>query len=745
MKRLLVLASLIAAPRGAAAQQAALVRGTVRDSATRQPLQDAQVTASPGGRTVLTDAAGRYILGGLAAGTVIVRVRRFGYYPAADTLTLAPGDSSVADFTLRASALHVEPVIVTAGKRSQLLDQVVASVALVSDSEIARRAVGTVDEAVDKAPGVQFLNGQINIRGSSGYVQGLGARVLLLVDGVPANQADRGGINWDMLPVDQIERVEVVKGAGSALYGSAALGGVVNLITRELPAGWHARVRATGGTLANPPDTVWRFRDYTGAHEDLVAGATYGGDAVRAGLTAGGGHSDGYRQQDRSDHWEVVGTGAWLPSTATRLHATASWASNQYQAPLLWCESGQCDDRGQSYQPFMIDREQRGAYTRSDKGLFAATLEHTASPQLAWLARGSWLRTDFTDRRQPAGDFGVANGYGGEVRGVVRPPDSAEGVGRGGTGRVVTVGAEITHSNVTSDIFQDHSQDAVAAYGESEQRLGAVRATVGARVDYLAVDGGSLRAVVSPRAGVVLPCGPMVWRASAGRGFRAASLAERFVQTSLGGGITVDPNPNLGPETAWSFELGNAAQRGAIRSDVALFWTEASDLIEPALVLKDSVVNSVHIQVVHVQFQNLQRARLAGLDLALYASPFAPHLSTSLAYTFLYARELAHDTVPLRPLAFRPKHLLTVTADYAYGAFGVGADFRFMSRYDRVELYPPTDPQVAPKVLDVRAGYQPGPLAVRLLVTNVLNYLYNLVPQTLAPVRTVSMTLTWKY
>ena len=85
MKRLLVLASLIAAPRGAAAQQAALVRGTVRDSATRQPLQDAQVTASPAGRTVLTDAAGRYVLGGLAAGTVVVRVRRFGYSPADDS------------------------------------------------------------------------------------------------------------------------------------------------------------------------------------------------------------------------------------------------------------------------------------------------------------------------------------------------------------------------------------------------------------------------------------------------------------------------------------------------------------------------------------------------------------------------------------------------------------------------------------------------------------------------------------
>ena len=727
MKRLLILASLTAAPVGAATQQAAIVHGTVRDSATRKPLQDAQITASGGRHTVLTDAAGRYTLAGLAAGTVVVRVKRFGYDPAADTLTLAPGDSGVADFALRPSALHVEPVIVTAGKRSQLLDQVVTSVALVSDTEIARRAVTTVDEAVDKAPGVQLLNGQINIRGSSGYVQGLGARVLLLVDGVPANEGDRGGINWDMLPVDQIERVEIVKGAGSALYGSAALGGVVNLITRELPAGWQARVRATGGTLANPPEDVWRFRDYTGAREGLDASVSYGGDAIRAGLTAGGGHSDGYRQQDRSDHWEVLSTGAWVPSDATRLHVLGSWASNQYQAPLLWCEAGQCDDRGQAYQPFMIDAQQAGAFTRSDKGLFAATLEHTVSPRESWLSRASWLRTAFTDYRRPTGDFGVANRYGAEMRGVVRPAAS----------RVVTVGAEGALSDVSSDIFGNHWQDEFAAYGESEQRLGRARVTAGARVDYIAVDGGGLSAVVSPRAGLVVPGGrgTLVWRVSAGRGFRAPSLAERFVQTSLGG-LSVVPNPSLGPETAWSFELENAAQFGTVvRTDAALFWTEARDLIEP----------TVDATTAQIQFQNLQRARLAGLDLALYASPFTPHLSTSFAYTFLYTRELAHDSVPARPLAFRPRHLLTLGADYSWTGFEVGADFRYMSRYERVELYPPTDPRVAPKVLDVRAGYRRDALAVRLLIANALNYLYNLAPQTLAPVRTVTLTLTWTY
>jgi outer membrane receptor for ferrienterochelin and colicins len=725
VKPLLLVAVLVGSAGRAtllAAQTGALY-GTVRDSATGAAIQGAMVAAGAGHR-VFTDAAGRYTLPRLPAGTVVMAVRRLGYDPAADTLTLAPGDSIRLDFVLTPRSLSLEPVVVTAGKRSQLLDQVATSVAIVSDTAIARRAVNTVDEAVDKAPGAQMLNGQINIRGSSGFVQGFGSRVLLLVDGVPANEGDRGGIDWDMLPMADVERVEIVKGAGSSLYGSAALGGVVNLITREIPTGSHARVRATGGGFANPPDAIWRFRDYTGKQEGLDVTGSYGGDVLRGSLTAGGRHSDGYREQDRSDAWEVRGKGEWLSSDATHLRVTGSWASHQYQAPLLWCERGTCDDRGLAFQPFKIDSAGAGAYTRSDKGFLAATLEHTASPRLAWLARGSWLRTDFTDHRRPTGDFGVADRSGLELRGEMHLAE----------GRVAVIGIEGARAALTSDIFGNHTETALAAYTESEQRLGLARLTAGARLDYVRV-GGAVSAVVSPRICAVLPQGAFVWRASVGRGFRAPSLAERFVRTSLSG-VTVIPNPDLEPETAWSAELGTTAHLAhAVRADAALFWTEARAFIEP----------SVDTTTFQIQFRNVQRARLMGLDLAATASPFTSRLSVTLAYTFLYARELPHDTVPSRPLAFRPTHLLTLGADYDWGGLGVGADFRLMSRYERVELYASTDPLVSPKVLDLRASLQRGPVTARLLLSNALNYLYNLVPRTLAPVRTLTLAVTWTY
>ncbi|OLC07875.1 MAG: hypothetical protein AUH42_02770 [Gemmatimonadetes bacterium 13_1_40CM_70_11] len=709
-----------------AAQGTGEVYGAVRDTVGR-PIPAARVSVPGKLLSATADARGEYRLSGVPAGTVVLSAGQvIGYLPVFDTVSITAGLPLRHDFVLRPGVVSLHPIVVTAAKRPQSLEDVVPSVALMSDSDVAKRAVNTIDEAVDKAPGVQFLNGQVNIRGSTGYVQGLGSRVLLLVDGVPVNQGDRGGISWDLLPVGDVERVEVVKGAGSALYGSAAFGGVVNLITREVPLGFHARVRATGGAYANPPYPEWRFRDFTGMHGGADLTSSYGREDLRGAITVGGRRSDGYRQQDHRDHWQLAGKGEWQASPDTRLTLSGSWASDQYQVPLAWCERGTCDDRGQAYQPFLIDMAGLGNRTRSDKGYVAAVLAGEPSERVHWQARASWLRTHFTDIQPKSGDdFGVGNRYGGELRGEFRLPSDGTGV--------VTVGAESALSDVVSDIFGSHRQGEYAAYGEGDRPLGATRLAIGARIDFLTIDGGGLTAVVSPRVGAVLPVGSAVWRASAGRGFRAPSLAERFVSTVVDG-FRVIPNPSLRPERAWTFEAGHARQLGSVgRLDAALFWTEASALIEPSVNTDSGVI----------QFKNVARARLAGLDLAVTANPLMPRLSTTLGYMFLYTRQL--DTVPQQPLGFRPRHLLTLGADYTAGALVVGAEFRYSSRFERVELTPLTDPRVAAKVLDLRAGWVHGPASVRLLVANALNYLYNYAPRTLEPVRTVSVTFVYVY
>lgn len=721
-------ASLVAAlyllPGAVAAQATGTIVGTVRDTGGR-PVAHAQVRVA--GRTGGSVAGldGRYRIPGVTAGPARLQVQILGFAPDSATVTVPPGDSVVQDFALRPTAIEVGPIVVTAGKRPQSLTTVTASMAVVGDSEIARRAVNTIDEAVDKAPGVQVLNGQINIRGSTGYVQGLGSRVLFLIDGVPANEGDRGGINWDVLPVDDVDRVEVVKGAGSALYGSAALGGVVNVITRVIPDGWHARVRATAGAYANPPDTAWTFRNHSGMLGGGDLTGSYGSDRFRGSFSAGGRHSDGYRQQDADDHWHLAGKGGWLTDAGTHVDVSGAWASDQFQEPLLWCVRGRCDDHGQSFQPFKVDTGVLGNHTRSDKGYLTAVVSRAPSERLNWVVRGSWFRTHFTDFQRGPDDASVADRFGAEGRLVARPTDE----------QTVTVGLEVAQSRVAgATIFGSHTQGEFAAYGESERHVGAATVTAGARADFLTVDGGSLSAVVSPRVGAVLPTSSGIWRASVGRGFRAPTVAERFVNTFVAP-FRVIPNPDLTPETAWTADLGDAVPvSDRLRFDAALFWTEASGLIEPTF-------NDTTFQI---QFKNLDRARLAGLDLAVVASPFTPRLTATLSYTYLDARALAHDTVPEHALAFRPRHLLTLGADYSLGPVSIGADYRFSSRFDQVELFP-SDTRISAKVLDLRAVWTLGPLSARLLVANALNYIYNLVPRTLAPVRTATVTLTYLY
>jgi len=445
------------------AQGLVALHGTVHDD-QGAPIRHAQVGLR--GTTLFTrsDASGRYRLAQVPTGTVHVRVDAVGY-AGLDTVVAISADSASVDFQLRFSPLTLAPVSTVIEKLPHFGERPATSVAQVSERDLDRRAVNTVDEAVDHVPGIQFVNGQINIRGSTGYIQGLNSRVLLTVDGVPMNQGDRGGIDWDLLAVNEIESVDILKGAGSSLYGSAALGGVVNVTTRDVPNGLHSRLRLTGGAYADPPYAIWQFRSSPGLQGGADLSASYGNDVAGGSIAVGDRHSDGYRQQDSEDHFHMAGKTRWEPSQGVRVDISGAWAVNRYDVPLSWCNRGKCDDRGQVFQPFMIDTTERGARTDSRKAYLAAQIRSTVSPGFAWQARASLLRTHFIDVRRSANEYGIGDRFGTEAR-IESHPD---------TNRSVLVGGEVTFSRVSSDIFGSHTQAELAAYGQSEQQIGSAR------------------------------------------------------------------------------------------------------------------------------------------------------------------------------------------------------------------------------------------------------------------------------
>lgn len=149
------------------------------------------------------------------------------------SLIIAPG-AVAADQT--APAGRLEEMVVTATRSSKKIDEAPASVTVITREDLEKQNVRTVDEALrnevgvynTRARGIQDSTPNIGMHGIYGA-----SRVLVLLNGLPAQDAYNFDAGWTQLPVNDIERIEVVRGPGSSLYGGNAVGGVINIITRK--------------------------------------------------------------------------------------------------------------------------------------------------------------------------------------------------------------------------------------------------------------------------------------------------------------------------------------------------------------------------------------------------------------------------------------------------------------------------------------------------------------------------------
>ena len=137
---------------------------------------------------------------------------------------------AMAQETEQVPTFQLQEMVVTATKTLKELKETPASVDVVTAQDIQERNVKSVPEALQQLPGVymsQVAQGGIQIRGFESD------NILILLDGMPMNTTYNNNMEWEMLPIENIERIEVVKGAGSSLYGGRAVGAVVNIITKD--------------------------------------------------------------------------------------------------------------------------------------------------------------------------------------------------------------------------------------------------------------------------------------------------------------------------------------------------------------------------------------------------------------------------------------------------------------------------------------------------------------------------------
>ncbi|MBK8339326.1 MAG: TonB-dependent receptor plug domain-containing protein [Flavobacteriales bacterium] len=181
------------------------------------------VIAGPGLGTA-TDADGDYRLT-LDPGDRTITFSFLGFMSETRKLTLVAGQQEHVDIKLNTAATQLDMVVVTAGKFEQRVGEVSQSLSVLRPEVIQNKNITNVSEVLGQVPGVVIIDEDPQIRASSGFSYGAGSRVMVLVDDLPVLSGDIGRTSWSLIPTENLEQLEVIKGASSVLYGSAALSG----------------------------------------------------------------------------------------------------------------------------------------------------------------------------------------------------------------------------------------------------------------------------------------------------------------------------------------------------------------------------------------------------------------------------------------------------------------------------------------------------------------------------------------
>lgn len=386
-------------------------------------------------------------------------------------------------------------------------------------AEVLGRALGV--DAQTRSP----AQSDLALRGST-YNQ-----VVVLVDGIRVSDVQSGHYALDLaVPTAMIERIEILRGTGSALYGSDAVGGVVNIVTRDDAGLWQLGLR--GGSFGT-------------AGASALASARAG--ELRFAAGADGDRSSGHRDGTDYDVTQVRMSVA-RRTPLGRAHFDAGQGVRRFGAADF-------------YSPYPSEET-----TRSTTAALRLTGDDAQRVALSGSLHSRRHRDLYTLKREDPAFYQnehLSWESGGDVTARARLSPFA----------TIVSGVELLDARLHSARLGDHAQLRQAAFGEITS--GATRAVVNAGLRGDRVQG--VGDFLSPSIGVALPvAGTVQVRGSLSRGFRAPTWTERYYR---------DPanvaDSSLAVERFWSSEVGvRAAPAGRVFADIALFERQAADLID---------------------------------------------------------------------------------------------------------------------------------------------------------------------
>ncbi|MCC6517162.1 MAG: carboxypeptidase-like regulatory domain-containing protein [Chitinophagales bacterium] len=231
--------------------QQATIKGTLKDAKTNEILIGVNVTIENTTNGTTSDIDGHYELK-VEPGKYNIVYSYVGYDNIVKTTHVKAAQIETIDVAMGEMQSMLDELVVTSSKFERKIGEESVSIDVIKPAAMEKQNMNNVSDVLQRSSGVTIVDGQANIRGGSGYSYGAGTRVLLLLDDLPILQADAGFPNWSGMPVENIGQIEVIKGAASALYGSSAMNGIVNVRSAYPTSKPYAKFSVFGSTVDNP-------------------------------------------------------------------------------------------------------------------------------------------------------------------------------------------------------------------------------------------------------------------------------------------------------------------------------------------------------------------------------------------------------------------------------------------------------------------------------------------------------------
>ncbi len=489
-------------------------------------------------------------------------------------------------------AVELEEVVVAASRYETAIEDIPASVTLITREQIEGASGMQLDDILRKYAGIDITASSFLTHSADVVLRGMGempGRTLILCDGVPINKADTGSANWDLFRPKDVERIEIVRGPASVLYGSNAMGGVINIISRKPDSGKPIAFEARG--MYGPFNT-------------LDTGGTVSGQV------------DGFEYHISFDHLDSDGFNP-VPEEDRTEYDTERYLQEDHLKTRFAYEFPNGASIGLGYL-FFDDKRGEGEKIRHDDGVYrkwktnSLNLDYDwRTGTMDWTLKIGYNKEDYFWNREQikSGSYTLYEVYVDRV-------DSSASVQTTfpiRNSHLLTTGVDFRYGSVDGndiDIIRNNSLSDTVVHNEGKQRSYSfflndqikrgekMVVDAGARYDYVkGYDGrfsdssGFLSNEVhpdknwshfSPKVAVLYRItDKTALRASIGTAFRAPILDDLYRSGILRGKIYA-ANPDLGPEKLTSYETGiNHTFSSEVSFGVSGYLSQGTDFFYP--------------------------------------------------------------------------------------------------------------------------------------------------------------------